>query len=102
MVPEVHGCLPSDRVHSEEYRLREAIRAHVERRQRGVGRVDTNRKGEDFTYAGMTTIRVARGKAVLVKDYIFDTSVLARALGEVCLPKTASVRKALSRSVLRG
>jgi len=42
----------------------------------------TNRKGESFSYPGVTTIRVENTKAVLATDYIFDMSVLRRALGE--------------------
>ena len=42
----------------------------------------TNEKGEDYTYGGVTVIHVDRAKVVLVKDYIFDTEVLKKALGE--------------------
>jgi ketosteroid isomerase-like protein len=42
----------------------------------------TNPEGEDFVYGGVTVIRIQKAKVVLVTDYIFDTSVLKRALGE--------------------
>jgi ketosteroid isomerase-like protein len=42
----------------------------------------TNTRKEDYAWDGMTVISVDKGKAVLVTDYIFDTSVLKRALGE--------------------
>ncbi len=42
----------------------------------------TNEKGEDYTYGGVTVIHVDKAKVVLVKDYIFDTEVLKKALGE--------------------
>src|SRR3990172_7502448 len=41
----------------------------------------TNRRGEDFVYGGVTVIRVEKTKVVLAKDYLFDTSVVRRALG---------------------
>ncbi len=39
-------------------------------------------KGEDYTYGGVTVIHVKKAKVVLAKDYIFDTEVLKKALGE--------------------
>lgn len=41
-----------------------------------------NRDGADFQYGGITVVRLRRAKAVQVTDYIFDTSVLAQALGQ--------------------
>lgn len=42
----------------------------------------TDRKGNDFSYGAVTVVRIERAKAVAATDYILDTSVLARALGE--------------------
>jgi ketosteroid isomerase-like protein len=42
----------------------------------------TNEKGEDYAYGGLTVIHVDKAKVVLAKDYIFDTEILKKALGE--------------------
>ena len=42
----------------------------------------TNKEGRDFQNSGVTVINIKKGKAILVRDYIFDTEVLKEAWGE--------------------
>lgn len=41
-----------------------------------------NQGGEEFENSGVTVIHVEKGKAVLVRDYIFDVELEKRAWGE--------------------
>ncbi len=41
----------------------------------------TNREGRDFLNSGVTTINVKRGRATLVRDYIFDHEVSKKSMG---------------------
>ena len=43
---------------------------------------ETNREGKEFRNSGVTTIRVKGGKAVAMRDYIFNTDILKEAWGE--------------------
>lgn len=42
----------------------------------------TNRDGKEFQNSGVTTINLKKGKAVLVRDYIYDIEVAKKAWGE--------------------
>lgn len=42
----------------------------------------TNREGKDFQNSGVSIVNIKKGKAILVRDYIFDHEVLKRAWGE--------------------
>jgi len=42
----------------------------------------TNREGKAFRNSGVTIINVKKGKAILVRDYIFDLEMLKEAWGE--------------------
>ena len=44
---------------------------------------ETNREGKEFQNSGVTTIRIKGGKAVAIRDYIFNTDILKEAWGEV-------------------
>ena len=44
--------------------------------------VETNREGKEFHNSGVTTIRIKGGKAVAIRDYIFNTDILKEAWGE--------------------
>ena len=44
--------------------------------------VETNREGKEFHNSGVTTIRVKGGKAVAVRDYIFNTDIMKEAWGK--------------------
>ena len=41
-----------------------------------------NRDGKEFQNSGVTTINLKKGKAVLVRDYIYDIEVAKKAWGE--------------------
>ena len=43
----------------------------------------TNREGKEFQNSGVTTIRVKGGKAVVIRDYLFNTDILKEGWGEV-------------------
>ena len=43
---------------------------------------ETNREGKEFQNSGVTTIRIKGGKAVAIRDYIFNTDILKEAWGE--------------------
>jgi ketosteroid isomerase-like protein len=43
---------------------------------------ETNREGKVFRNSGVTTIRIKGGKAVAIRDYIFNTDILKEAWGE--------------------
>lgn len=42
----------------------------------------TNREGRDFQNSGVTIISIKNGKAILVRDYLFDAEAQKRAWGE--------------------
>lgn len=42
----------------------------------------TNREGKEFHNSGVTTIRIKGGKAVAVRDYLFNTDILKEGWGE--------------------
>lgn len=44
--------------------------------------VETNREGKEFHNSGVSIIRVKGGKAVAIRDYIFNTEILKEAWGE--------------------
>ncbi len=44
--------------------------------------VETNREGKEFHNSGVSIIRVKGGKAVAIRDYIFNTDILKEAWGE--------------------
>ena len=43
----------------------------------------TNREGKEFQNSGVTTIRIKGGKAVAIRDYLFNTAILKEGWGEV-------------------
>ncbi len=43
---------------------------------------ETNSEGKEFQNSGVTTIRIKGGKAVAIRDYIFNTDILKEAWGE--------------------
>jgi len=42
----------------------------------------TNREGKEFQNSGVTTIRIKGGKAVAIRDYLFNTDIQKEAWGE--------------------
>ncbi len=43
----------------------------------------TNREGKELQNSGVTTIRIKGGKAVAIRDYLFNTAILKEGWGEV-------------------